>query len=81
MEHKPDTVLPVYHTPTPPDELAERSAAAWVRFGRDVIAAHQPDGDTCAGCGRIWVCCPVVVAARQHGLTDYLTPSGASAYR
>ncbi|HEX6076709.1 MAG TPA: hypothetical protein VFZ32_15775 [Micromonosporaceae bacterium] len=70
MEHNPDTRLPVYHTPNPASELAERKAAAWVRFGRDVIAAHQPDGDTCQSCGRIWDCCPVVVAARQHGLSD-----------
>jgi hypothetical protein len=74
MEDNPDTVLPVYHTPAPSDELAERSAAAWVRFGRDVIAAHQPDGDTCLGCGRIWDCCPVVVAARQNRLGEYLSP-------
>jgi hypothetical protein len=72
MKHNTDSVLPVYHTLAQAAELAERSAAVWVRFGCDVIAAHQPDGDTCKGCGRIWDCCPVVVAARQHGLSDYL---------
>jgi hypothetical protein len=72
MEHDPDTRLPVYHTPAPSGELAEGEAAAWVRFGLDVMAAHQPDGDTCQGCGRIWDCCPVVVAARQHGLSEHL---------
>jgi hypothetical protein len=74
MEHNPDPALPVYHTSMSSDELAERHAAAWVRFGRDVIAAHQPEGDTCRSCGRIWDCCPVVVAARQHGLTEHLSP-------
>jgi hypothetical protein len=73
MEHDPDNRVPVYHTPSPASELAEREPAAWVRFGLDVMAAHQPDGDTCQGCGRIWDCCPVVVAARQHGLSDELT--------
>ena len=72
MTHDPSTCVPVYHTQAPSDELSEREAAAWVRFGLDVMAAHQPDGDTCQGCGRIWACCPVVVAARQHGLNDDL---------
>jgi hypothetical protein len=72
MEHDPDTRLPVYHTPDESSEPVEREAAAWVRFGLDVMAAHQPDGDTCQGCGRIWDCCPVVVAARQHGLNEHL---------
>ena len=69
----PSTWVPVYHTQVPTDDFAERDAAAWVRFGLDVIAAHQPDGDTCQGCGRIWDRCAVVVAARQHGLGDHLT--------
>jgi hypothetical protein len=70
----PSTCSPVYHNQAASDELAEREAAAWFRFGQDVMAAHQPesDGDTCQGCGRIWDCCPVVVAARQHGLTEHL---------
>jgi len=72
MEHDPSTCVPVYHTRASSDELSEREAAAWVRFGLDVMAAHQPDGDTCQGCGRVWACCPVVVAARQHGLNDDL---------
>ena len=72
MKHDPDNQLPVYHTPAATSELAERDAAAWVRFGLDVMAAHQPDGDTCQGCGRIWECCAVVVAARQHGLGNHL---------
>ena len=76
MSHDPSTCVPVYHTQASPDELAERDAAAWVRFGLDVMAAHQPDGDTCQGCGRIWDCCPVVVAARQHGLTEHLNAAG-----
>lgn len=72
MQHNPNSRVPVYHTQAPSHDFAERDAAAWVRFGLDVIAAHQPDGDTCQGCGRIWDCCPVVVAARQLGLTDHL---------
>ena len=72
MKHNPDNHPSVYHTPAATSELAERDAAAWVRFGLDVMAAHQPDGDTCQGCGRIWDCCPVVVAARQHGLGGHL---------
>jgi hypothetical protein len=70
----PSTCSSVYHTEAPSDDLAEREAAAWVRFGLDVMAAHQPDGDgdTCRGCGRVWDCCPVVVAARQQGLTEHL---------
>jgi hypothetical protein len=76
MSHDPSTCVPVYHTKAPPDELPEREAAAWVRFGLDVMAAHQPDGDTCQGCGRIWDCCPVVAAARQHGLNDHLHAAG-----
>jgi hypothetical protein len=68
------TCVPVYHTQAFSDGLPEREAAAWFRFGLDVVAAHQPDGDgdTCQSCGRIWDCCPVVVAARQHGLTEDL---------
>ena len=72
MSHDPSTCVPVYHTQASPDELSEREAAAWIRFGLDVMAAHQPDGDTCQGCGRVWDCCPVVVAARQYGLNDDL---------
>ena len=77
MEHDPSTRVPVYHTKAPSDDFVERDAAAWVRFGIDVMAAHQPDGDTCQGCGRIWACCPVVVAARQHGLHDDLNAAKA----
>ncbi len=73
--YDPKDRLSVYHTSADPAELAERSAARWARFARDVMAAHQPDGDTCQGCGRIWDCCPVVVAARQHGLSEYLRPA------
>jgi len=72
MSHDPSTRVSVYHNASPSSDFAERDAAAWVRFGLDVIAAHRPDGDTCQGCGRIWDCCPVVVAARQHGLADHL---------
>jgi len=72
MEHDPSTRVPVYHMQAPSDDFTEHDAAAWVRFGLDVMAAHQPDGETCQGCGRIWDCCPVVVAARQHGLRDEL---------
>jgi hypothetical protein len=81
MEHDPNTRVPVYHNQAPSDDSAERDAAGWVRFGLDVMAAHQPgsDGDTCQGCGRIWDCCPVVVAARQHGLGDHLTQTSARA--
>ncbi|HEX6077453.1 MAG TPA: hypothetical protein VFZ32_19620, partial [Micromonosporaceae bacterium] len=68
----PSTGVPVYHNQASSSELAEREAAAWVRFGLDVMAAHQPesDSDSCQGCGRIWDCCPVVVAARQRGLIE-----------
>jgi hypothetical protein len=78
MEHDTGTALPVYHNQASSDELAEREAAAWFRFGQDVMAVHQPesDGDTCQGCGRIWDCCPVVVAARQHGLNEPLNAAG-----
>ncbi len=72
MQDNPNSRVPVYHTQAPSHDFAERDAAAWVRFGLDVMAAHQPDGDTCQGCGRIWDCCPVVVAARQQGLADHL---------
>lgn len=72
MQHNPSACVPVYHTQAPSHDLAERDAAAWVRFGLDVMAVHQPDGDTCQGCGRIWDRCPVVVAARLHGLADLL---------
>ncbi|HEX6074998.1 MAG TPA: hypothetical protein VFZ32_07010 [Micromonosporaceae bacterium] len=64
--------MPVYHTHASSDDLAEREAAVWIRFGLGVMAAHRPDGDTCQGCGRIWDCCPVVVAARRQGLTEEL---------
>ncbi len=72
MQHNPNNRVSVYHTQAPSDDFAERDAAAWLRFGLDVMAAHQPDGDTCTGCGRIWDCCPVVVAARQQGLSKHL---------
>jgi hypothetical protein len=75
MSHDPSTCVPVYHTQTPSHDLVERDAAAWVRFGLDVMAAHQPDGDTCQGCGRTWDRCLVVVAARRNGLADLL-PAG-----
>lgn len=80
MTHEPITYPPVYHTGTAVAEPDE-PASAWVAFGRAVIAAHRPDGGTCQGCGRIWACCPVTVAARQHGLESELTPVAGSAYR
>ncbi|MQA25659.1 MAG: hypothetical protein GEU94_09325 [Micromonosporaceae bacterium] len=65
--------LPVYHTTAQAHALHFSEDAAepdvdWAGFARAVLAAHQPDGDECAGCGRPWACCPVTVAARQHGL-------------
>ena len=75
----PSPCVPVYHTQALTDDFDERDAAAWVRFGLDVIAAHQPDGDTCQGCGRIWDRCAVVVAARRHGLGDHLSETVAHA--
>jgi hypothetical protein len=73
MQDDPSACVSVYHTQASPHDFAERDAAAWLRFGLDVMAAHQPDGtDTCTGCGRIWDCCPVVVAACQQGLSKHL---------
>ncbi|MQA25896.1 MAG: hypothetical protein GEU94_10550 [Micromonosporaceae bacterium] len=74
--------LPVYHTTAQAHGRAYGGAAAepdpdWVGFGRAVLAAHQPDisdGEECAGCGGPWACCPVTVAARQHGLRSELQP-------
>jgi len=47
MQHDPSTCVSVYHTQAPSHDFAERDAAAWVRFELDVMAAHQPDGETC----------------------------------
>lgn len=79
--------LPVYHTPTPSTPPRHRApdlgepSGDWVGFGRAVLAAHQPQGDTCAGCGRIWMCCPIVVVARQHGLNHELVSATPRAYQ
>jgi hypothetical protein len=47
MQHDPSTCVSVYHTQAPPHDFAGWDAAAWVWFGLGVMAAHQPDGETC----------------------------------
>jgi sugar (pentulose or hexulose) kinase len=40
MQDDPSACVSVYHTQAPSHDFAEQDAAAWLRFGLDVVAAR-----------------------------------------